>query len=551
MVKRLCALAVAAAALLAPAAAQAKDSLVQVTVQDQAALNRLVGSGLDVGRVGSNWAQVIVQSSRDAATLRELGYPSRVLTADLGAANRGARKAEAAKARRLQENPELASPLPTGRVSYRTLEEINDELHRLARKYPDEVELFKLPNRSLLGKRIFGVKISHDVEDESGKPVYLLTGVHHAREWPTAEFTLEFAWDVLKNDGEDERITSLLEKGKLIVVPVVNPDGYELSRSRTIEQKRKNCRVQPGAIPTLEQCIQAGGNGGVDPNRNYGSFWGGPGSSASLTASNHRGEAPWSEPEIQNMRELSASNQVTVAINNHTPDARLLRAPSASNEPRPVADETVYQGLAEALGRDLSWQAGPWTDIYYEASGTAEQTAYYASGTMAFTTEATPGHSGLDTFHPPYPNVIDQYFGTGSRYGNPVSSIRKAFLTAFDAAVNPALHSVITGTAPRGTELTISKRFTMDTSPFPAAPGEPAMPEPFEMELESTMTVPRNGRFTWHVNPSLRPSQYLGTHIRESWTVSCGWGRRHATREVPVRLGRGGAAEIDMRGCPR
>lgn len=548
MVKRLLALALGAA-LLAPAAAQAKDSLVEVSVRDQAALNRLVGSGLDVGGVGSKSARVVLHSSRDAATLRELGYLSRVLTSDLGTVNARSRKAEAAKARRLKQNPELASPLPTGRVSYRTIDEINDELRKLAREYPDEVELFRLPHRSLLGRRIFGVKISHDVEEESGKPVYLLTGVHHAREWPTAEFTMEFAWDVLENDGKDERITSLLEKGKLIVVPVVNPDGYDMSRSRIIEQKRKNCRIQAGAIPTFDQCAdQANEDLGVDLNRNYGSFWGGPGSSADPTASNHRGPAPWSEPEIQNMRELSASQQVTVAINNHTPDERVLRAPSASNEPRPVADETMYQALAEDLGRDLGWPAGPWTDIYYEATGTAEETAYYAAGTLAFTTEATPRHEGLERFHPPYPRVIEQYFGTGF-YAN--SSIRNAFLTAFDAAVDPARHAVITGTATRGAELTISKRFTMDTSPFSEAPGEPAMPTPFEMELESTLTVPRSGRFTWHVNPSLRPSQYLSTHIRESWTVSCGWGRRHATREVPVRLGRGGAAEIDMRGCPR
>jgi hypothetical protein len=242
------------------------------------------------------------------------------------------------------------------------------------------------------------------------------------------------------------------------------------------------------------------------------------------------------------MRELSAGHQVTVAINNHTPDGRLLRAPSASNEPRPVADEAVYQSLAEALGADLGWPAGPWTDIYYEASGTAEQTAYYAAGTLAFTTEATPGHSGNDTFHPPYQFVIDQYLGTGTYTG---SSIRKAFLTAFEAAVDPGRHAVIAGSAPRGAELTIEKDFTMDTSPVPDAEGQPPLVTPFDMTLRSTMTVPRSGRFTWHVNPSLRPSQYLGTHIRESWTVSCGRGR-HA---VQVTLARGGSTEIDLSRC--
>ena len=136
------------------------------------------------------------------------------------------------------------------------------------------------------------------------------------------------------HDGPDPDATNLLEKGRLIAVPVVNPDGYDLSRSLQNEQKRKNCRVAAGVIPTLAECMaSANSSRGVDNNRNYLPFWGGPGSSTSQTASNSRGEAPGSEPENKNLIELLNANHVTVAINNHTPDQRLLRAPSSSNEP--------------------------------------------------------------------------------------------------------------------------------------------------------------------------------------------------------------------------
>jgi carboxypeptidase T len=229
-----------------------------------------------------------------------------------------------------------------------------------------------------------------------------------------------------------------------------------------------------------------------------------------------------------------------VAINNHTPDERLLRAPSSSNEPVP-ADVEVYDALAQLLGDDLDFPAGPWTEIYYEASGTAEQTAYYAAGTLAFTPELTPGHSGLDRFHPPYEYVIDQYLGTDYYEG---SSIRAAYLTAFGAAVDAARHSVIEGTAPRGTSLTISKRFTLDTSAIDGT--GPVGSFPFQ--LKSTMTVPASGRFTWHVNPSLRPSQYASEHLQESWTISCGTG---AERPVTVTVARGGTAFADMSRCAR
>lgn len=519
--------------------AEAKSSLVEVDARGAQGAMRLERLGLDVVHIGADAVEVQLHGAQDERRLDASGYESRVLIADTDRRNGRERAAEARSAAAGAE-----SALPTGRVGYRTLDEINAELRRLAAEHPSRVKLFRLPNRSLLGKSVWGVEISHDVHTNAGKPVFLNTGVHHAREWPTAEFVLEFAWEALRQDGTDPRITSLLERGKLIAVPVVNPDGYDISRSLIQEQKRKNCRVNPGEIPTEAQCTDpANFSFGVDPNRNYGAFWGGPGSSASRSASNHRGEAPWSEPEIRNMRALSAANQVTVAINNHTPDERLLRAPSSSNEPVP-ADVEVYDALAQLLGADLDFPAGPWTEIYYEASGTAEQTAYYGAGTLAFTPELTPGFDGAERFHPPYEYVVDQYLGTDFYEG---SSIRAAYLTAFGAAVDPARHSVITGQAPRGIELTISKRFELDTSAIDGDGPVTSLPH----ELRSTMTVPASGRFTWHVNPSLRPSQYASAHLNESWTISCGPGNSGAKRTVEVTVERGGTALADMSRCPR
>jgi carboxypeptidase T len=523
------------AVALAAGSAQARTSLVEVDAPGARGAMELERRGLDVVYIGADTVEVQLHSARDERALSASRYDSRVLVADTAAANHRDRQAEQRREARGD-----ASGLPTGRVSYRTLAEINAELRQLATTYRDRVKLFRLPEKSLLGKTIWGVEISHDVREDSGKPVFLNTGVHHAREWPTAEFVLEFAWEALQRDGEDPRITALLEQGKMIVVPVVNPDGYDVSRSLIQEQKRKNCRVNAGEVPTEAECTDPENfSFGVDPNRNYGAFWGGPGSSANRAASNHRGEGPWSEPEIRNMRALSAANQVTVAINNHTPDERLLRAPSSSNEPVP-ADVEVYDALAQLLGDDLDFPAGPWTEIYYEASGTAEQTAYYGAGTLAFTPELTPGHDGLDRFHPPYEYVVDQYLGTDHYEG---SSIRAAYLTAFGAAVDRERHSVIRGQARRGSPLTISKQFTLDTSAVDGTGPVTSFPH----ELETTMRVPKSGSFTWHVNPSVRPSQYASAHLPEAWTITCGRGRSRETVRVTVE--RGQAASVDLRGC--
>lgn len=434
------------------------------------------------------------------------------------------------------------SPLPTGRVTYRTLSETYNEMERIATTYPSLVKRFALSHRSLLGQTMWGLEIARNVQVSSGKPVFLMTGLHHAREWPTVELTMEFVWDVLKDDGVDARITALLNDVRLIVVPIVNPDGYDMSRSLINEQKRKNCRVTIGKVPTWAECAApVNADAGVDNNRNYGAFWGGGGATIGVSGGSSRGEAPFSEPENQSIRDLLSSHHVVVALSNHTPDAKVLRVPSAAEEPIP-ADVIPYDSLAQALGGDLKWPAGPWPKIYYVASGTLEEIAYYSAGTLAFTFENAPGQR---SFHPAYSFVIDQYFGTGAYPG---SSARAGFMRLYEAAANPALHSVLNIKAPAGATLTLRKQFTMESSPVLGADSSKSPPLSFPMELTSTMTVPRgHTAVTWHVNPSVRPSQHAQTHLQESWTLTCAFAGKK--QSVSVMVLRGAAADVDLHRC--
>jgi carboxypeptidase T len=433
------------------------------------------------------------------------------------------------------------SPLPTGRTSYRTLAETNAELEKLAAANPGRVTRFELPNKSLLGTAIYGLEITHKVKSHDGKPVFLMTGLHHAREWPTVELTMEFINDVLNSDGKDPKITALLDKVRVIAVPVVNPDGYEMSRSLIHEQQRKNCRIEMGKIPTREQCADSKNtNGGVDLNRNYGPFWGGGGATIGVSGGSSRGEMPYSEPEIRNMRDLMASHQVVVALSNHTPDAKVLRVPSAAEEPEP-ADLAPYDSLAQALGADLKWPAGPWPTIYYVASGTMEENAYYSAGTFAFTFENTPGQR---SFHPAYSFVIDQYFGTGAYPG---SSARAGFMRLYEAAADASKHSVLRVKAPTGATLTIEKKFTMESSPVIQADSSRNAPLTFSMALTSSTVVPKGGSIEWHVNPSMRPSQHAKEFISESWTLTCS--KNGKSQSVNITVSRGAIASANLSKC--
>jgi carboxypeptidase T len=533
---------------MVPAAAEAKTTLVEVHSTSHAVLNQLESLGLDVTYEGDTRTELMLHGPEDVQILKDTGYAYDVLMEDMDGANDARLKSEEEHQTKVDKGIAPLSTLPTGRVAYRDLAIINQELQQLATTYPDKVKLFALSKTSLLGKTIYGVEVSHNVAQNVGKPVFQLTGAHHAREWPTAEFTMEFIWDLLLNDGTDADATNLLEKGKLIAVPVVNVDGYDLSRSLQNEQKRKNCRITAGVIPTLADCtLAANVNRGIDLNRNYLPFWGGPGSSTSPTASNTRGEAPGSEPEIAGMINMGNTNAVTVAINNHTPDQRLLRAPSSSNEPDVLADQAAYQGLLDRLSKNLpGWPAGPWTDVYYEASSTAEQQAYYAYGAFGFTPEATPGFSGTQTFHPPYQNVIDNYLGTGTRYAG--QTMRGLYYDAFKAATEPQLHSVISGSAPAGATLTLTKAYTLDSSSTVFTTGQPAEVRAFPNALRLTMTVPSSGKYEWHVNPSLRPSQYTDQFVDESYVLTATAADGSVLGTTPVRVARGAMASVSFGG---
>ncbi len=544
--------------------------LVEVHTPTEAARAALEQLGLDVESLGSPTSTVVTHGAADRAALRTAGLDADVVVADLDGRNARARAAEERRAQRLPgaaasararataddalpatADADLlppralagdaamaaaASELPSGRVTYRTLAEVNHELAYLAATYPDRVSLFRQPYTSLLGTEIWGIEITHDVATRSGKPEMLMSGVHHAREWPTVDYTMELAWELLLSDGVDPRVTDLLDEVRVVFVPVVNPDGYDISRSLVQEFKRKNCRVEPGEEPTYEECADPSNfNEGVDLNRNYGSYWGSIGASWNRTRSNYRGTDPFSEPEIQNMRELVSAHQFTVAINNHTPDERILRAPADLNEPDPV-DEAPYQALAEHLAEPPNYLPGPWDEIYYNGSGVAEQYAFYSTGAWAFTPELDLGEGG---FHPPYEGLVEEW-----------SQHREMYLRAMEAAADPTGHAVVTGTAPAGAELTIANEFTMYTAPPQLADGSQGPIRSFDTAHETSIVVGKDGTFTWHVNPSVRPAEFVSALVTDDWTISCAKKPGKKIRQqVDVTVDRGDQVAVTMDDC--
>jgi len=524
----LAAVAVGASLLAVPTASSSAAAgsnffaprLVTVDTPVRGDKERLQALGLDLTEhAGHDYIEAVLHTPADLTRLTEAGFTYDVRIPDLIA-----RGLEVAELNDAYAASVVKSPMPSGRDSYRTLADYNADMSMLAKKHPKIVKKISLKRPSLDGRTIHGVEIGKGVRKGlQDQPTFLLMGVHHAREWPSGELAMEFAVDLVKNYGKSERITGLLQKARVIVVPVVNVDGFELSRtdgeyidlreandydplegSASIlatpgqAYKRKNCRVVDGEDTPDGTCRATlnsnGGFGlGVDLNRNYGGFWGGPGASDSPEDPTYRGATAFSEPETQNIQDLISSRQMTMVISNHTFSNLVLR-PNGVNpntvgpDGLPIGDAADEAALKQVGGR-MTDQNG-YANIHgwqlYDTTGTTEDWSYNATGGFGYTFEI-----GQNEFHPPFPEVIDEYLGAGKYKGK---GNREAYLIALEHAVDKRYSGLLKGKAPKGATIRLSKTFQT-----------PTWESSFKDRINTPIKVGRDGRFEWIVNPSTRP----------------------------------------------
>jgi hypothetical protein len=501
----------------APKAPEEKVQVVHVLAKSQADRTKVNELGLDTTEHGDDTGvEVILHGKSDAAKLRAAGFTWRVEDPDLAATMRTARTADQAYAASVAE-----SGLPSGSTGYRTLDEINAELDQLAKDYPKLVRKITLPNASVEGRPVRGIEITTNAANiDDGKPVFLMMGAHHAREWPSVEHSMEFAYDLLTNHGSDARTRNIVANSRTIIVPVVNVDGFHISRSAAplgnfsrfdYEMKRKNCSISSSTTAAFlgGTCAAnpAGRERGTDPNRNYPGFWGGPGASNAFRSDTFRGDAPGDTPEVDNIKQLISSRQVTNLISNHTYSNLVLRPPSLLSTGY-SPDEPAYKALGASMTEtnDYTNQA---SFQLYDTSGSVEDWSYWQTGGLGFTFEIGP-----DSFHPAYEDgVVAEYLGLEPAAGAGQGGNREAYYRMAEATLDAGLHSTITGTAPAGRTLTVSKQFQALTSPVLMGGGVVAAPIPYDNDLSSSLKS-TGGTFSWAVNPSTRP-EVVGRYGRE------------------------------------
>jgi len=223
--------------------------------------------------------------------------------------------------------------------SYHELDEIIQFYDDLAEQYPNLVTRHAQVFETDEGRIMPFYVLSSAANPGRLRRIYWQGGIH-AREW-IAPATLAYQYfDLVTTYGSDNVTTFILDNFEIIIVPVVNPDGYAFSWDGD-RMWRKNRHVNVGSV-----CL------GVDLNRNYDSNWGGGGSSTSPCSDTYMGDSISSEAETTGTSTLFTSvGPIEGAIDFHSYSQLVLRpyGDTRANPPHETEMKASGDGIAAAI----------------------------------------------------------------------------------------------------------------------------------------------------------------------------------------------------------
>ncbi|MDP7006075.1 MAG: M14 family zinc carboxypeptidase [Phycisphaerales bacterium] len=272
---------------------------------------------------------------------------------------------------------------------YKTWDEVNARLQSISLSAPEITTTF-IVGSTHEGRDIHGIRITAP-GDTTGRKQVLFNGCQHAREWIAVMVPVYVAENIVNGWFNDPAIQSYLESTEVIVVPIVNPDGYEFTYASGGDRFwRKNRRNNSGFCE------------GVDLNRNWDYQWNGGDSTSNDTCSDvYVGPAAFSEPETQAMRDLINTLPNLVShIDFHNYSQLILEPWASSNTPPPRVN--IVKALSSQMSDAIlsvhgeTYVAGTGGDLLYLADGVFPDWTTNA-GSLSYTIELRPtGSPGFD-----------------------------------------------------------------------------------------------------------------------------------------------------------
>lgn len=277
-------------------------------------------------------------------------------------------------ARRAQADMVRRNIKGTGSMGgFRTFAEIEQTLDQLVQTYPQFISKLSI-GKTFEGRDIWALKIS---ANSTPKPTAWFDALHHAREPLSAELLLRFVDNFVKHYFSDLDIMRLMHTRNIIVVPCVNPDGYEFNRQTHPQgggMWRKNRR------PNLD------GSYGVDLNRNYGWAWGKIVDDPSMESELYQGVSAFSEAETSALRDLMALEKPRFAATVHGYGNEWMFPWGYTDEPS--LSDSLFRYYGDRLTINNGYRVENGWHLYGASSGTTDDYLFGTHGTLAYTLEA-------------------------------------------------------------------------------------------------------------------------------------------------------------------
>ncbi len=328
-----------------------------------ALLYDLERSGFDIlGRNGPGGFVEVIATPQQVSSLRSSGMKFRVVESSSGKGSRG---------------------IPAG---YRDWLEHKAELLGFQAGHPEIALLSDAGIEYGVGtthedRQLLVMKISDNVHVDEDEPNILLTLNRHAREVTTAEYGLWIIENLTSLYGTDPAVTNWVDNYQIYIASCWNPDGFQYCFDYD-EWWRKN------------RSPQAGGNFGVDLNRNYDFNWYGPYSGSTDPSSIiYKGPYPNSEQETKTEVALAQERRFAKTMDFHSYGQELVYTYYLSSS-FPSALESYLKSEAEEIAFAFNYGG---SHRKASAEGEAYQWELCNASTFSFLVETgtsfQPSHS--------------------------------------------------------------------------------------------------------------------------------------------------------------
>ncbi|CAK1542470.1 unnamed protein product [Leptosia nina] len=295
---------------------------------------------------------------------------------------------------------------------YHTTDDIENYLREIAAAYPRVAKL-EIPSNTFEGRPIPMLKVSTTNFEDKSKPIIMIDGGIHGREWLTIPPVTYAIHKLVENVTEPD----LLDRYDWILLPMANPDSFNFSIvTSVVWQKTRSTDNHPLSVVCL----------GADVDRNFDFNWRDLGPEGTPCTPLYPGNRPFSEVETRNLRDILHENldrlRMYISFDSFGTKVMYPWGYDASLSNRALVLHTVGVSITEAMNKyaednnhpfPLGYQVGSEAIVRgYTVGGMSTDYAHYLGVPLVFKIEVH-GFFGAYFMPPQYivPTVLEAWEG--------------------------------------------------------------------------------------------------------------------------------------------